>query len=100
MFAKGQRLPRETFTKRPVRRVRFQYGNISFFDTTPIQTAVIVSKKVARSAVDRNRLRRRVLHALRKVASKESIAVYPTKEALTTPFSELVDAFVKSFLAR
>ena len=100
MFPKGSRLPPEVFGTKPARRVRFEYGNISFFGTTPVQVSVIVSKKIARRAVDRNRIRRRVLHALRRVPPTTSIVVYPTKEVLKAPFAELIGAFVKTLQAR
>lgn len=56
--------------------------------------AVVVSKKVAKTAVERNRIRRRVYEALRKnleyiPLKKDYIFVVFTKEIKTMPFSEL-----------
>jgi ribonuclease P protein component len=52
--------------------------------------AVVVSKKTARRAVDRNFLKRRSKEALRphlKNAPPASIVIYPKKEALKTSYS-------------
>lgn len=58
--------------------------------------AVVVSKKVAKSAVYRNRIRRRVYEAIRLVkretnfsAAKDNIFVVYAKEIATMPFKEL-----------
>ncbi len=58
--------------------------------------AVVVSKKVAKSAVERNRIRRRVYEAIRTVkkeenfdAKKDNIFVIYAKNIKTMPFSEL-----------
>ena len=58
------------------------------------RVAVVVSKKVAKSAVDRNRIRRRVYEALRKnfeYIQKEHdyIFVVFSKDVLTMSFGEL-----------
>lgn len=58
--------------------------------------AVVVSKKVAKSAVERNRIRRRVYEAIRIVkkeqnfeAEKDNIFVIYAKNIKTMPFSDL-----------
>lgn len=58
--------------------------------------AVVVSKKVAKSAVERNRIRRRVYEAIRAVkkeedfsASKDNIFVIYAKNIKVMPFSDL-----------
>ena len=58
--------------------------------------AVVVSKKVAKSAVERNRIRRRVYEAIRAVkkdqdfdAAKDNIFVIYAKNIKTMPFSDL-----------
>jgi ribonuclease P protein component len=88
MLRKAARLPHKVFTGRPKRRINFDFGSISFYEGSG-QAAVIVSKRVFKRAVDRNRLRRRVLHALKKVPLPFSLVVYPTKDAATVPFTEL-----------
>lgn len=58
--------------------------------------AVVVSKKVAKSAVERNRIRRRVYEAIRAVkkeqnfiAEKDNIFVIYAKNIKTMPFADL-----------
>lgn len=58
------------------------------------RVAVVVSKKVAKSAVERNRIRRRVYEALRKnfdylPKKNDYIFVVFSKNVLKMPFSEL-----------
>lgn len=88
MLKKGARLPQAVFTRRPTRRARFRYGSVAFFASPTSQAAVVVSKKVERSAVDRNSLKRRVAHMLRTIVPQlsESVVVYPTHEARVAPY--------------
>ena len=56
--------------------------------------AVVVSKKVAKSAVERNRIRRRIYEALRVnfehiPKSKDYIFVVFSKDVMKMPFGEL-----------
>ena len=56
--------------------------------------AVVVSKKVMKTAVGRNRIRRRVYEALRKnleyiPKSQDYVFVVFSKDVMTMPFSEL-----------
>lgn len=58
--------------------------------------AVVVSKKIAKSAVERNRIRRRVYEAIRAVkreenfeVAKDNIFVVYAKNIKTMPFEEL-----------
>lgn len=60
--------------------------------------AVVVSKKVAKSAVERNRIRRRVYEAIRLTKSeqnfsvaKDNIFIVYSKKPLTMPFEKLRD---------
>ena len=66
--------------------------------------AVVISKKVAKSAVQRNRIRRRVYEAIRLVkleknfsASKDNIFVVYAKDIEKMPFSKL-QALISSLL--
>lgn len=68
------------------------------------RAAVVVSKKTAKTAVVRNRIRRRFYAALApflKDASKEHLMVfYPKKEVATAPFAVLkseIEATLRKF---
>lgn len=102
MFPKESRLPRAIFTGKPLRRARFQYGSISFFDAPTVQVAVVVSKKVARSAVDRNRIRRRAVHALKALQGgrPQGVVFYPTAQVKTVPYKELERLLVEVCASR
>ncbi|MBU6310736.1 ribonuclease P protein component [Patescibacteria group bacterium] len=99
MYRASLRLPRATFSSRPSRRTRTQYGSVSFFDQAPPGYAVIISKKTLRRAVDRNRLRRRVRHIVRGLADPRcGVVVYPTGEALRAPYAVVRDSLGKAVL--
>lgn len=100
MLRRAERLPHKVFTGRPKRRINFDFGSISLHDGSN-QVAVVVSKRVFKRAVDRNRLRRRVAHALKKLRPlPTSCVVYPTQKALRADFSELVAALGDALLSR
>lgn len=67
MFKKSERLNRIKFTEYFKRGQRFHSENFTLiFTPAPLRsTAVVVGKKVFKSAVDRNTLRRRVYAAIR-----------------------------------
>ncbi len=92
MLAKKERVPRLMFTKRPTRTGRFLYGSIKEFSGPPA-AAVVVSKKVCKTAPMRNRTRRRVYSIvrglLRRGIVKKTIIIFPTKDAATAPFQDL-----------
>ncbi|WP_245588574.1 ribonuclease P protein component [Deinococcus pimensis] len=59
---------------------------------------IVVPKKVLRSAVDRNRARRRLKEAMRRVDLPPCRAVLmPTPEVLTVDFEVLTDALRRAF---
>ena len=99
MLRKAQRLPQTVFTGRPKHRINFDFGSVSLFDG-PKRAAVIISKKVARSAVDRNRIRRRMIHALRDLKHTSGLAVYPSKAALTAKFADIQGALARAVESR
>ena len=95
MLPRHARLPHLVFTERPVRRVRFEFGTMALYshnsDAPAGRGAVIVSKKVAKTAPLRNRIRRRTYAALRALMPlPHAVAVYPTKEVATAPFQKIV----------
>ena len=69
MFAKEYRLDRAIFTRAYRRGTRVDMsGIVLIYDRSPsYRVAVVVGKKVAQSAVARNRLRRRLYEALHDI---------------------------------
>lgn len=79
MLPATRRLPRAQFTTHVTtgRRYHSPHLTISYTPTTtPAQAAVVVSKKVAKSAVARNRLRRRLYAALASSPVYQGTGVY------------------------
>ena len=101
MLRKASRLHHSVFTGTPTSRRVFQFGTLSHFPLPDGRAAVVVSKKVAASAVVRNKIRRRVLHALKHIPIwKGAYAIYPSKKALQASFSELTRALAEACLSR
>ena len=94
MLPRSQRLPKDLLKASRGTRVFFGFGSLLLLSRTPHpQAAVVVSKKTCPSAVLRNKLRRRVYHALRNLMKeglvKTNLIVYPSRRALPAPFSDL-----------
>lgn len=74
MFAKKNRLTRKAFSRFFTSGKRFHGPSFQLIyssvleDGVPFKVAASVSKKVYKNAVDRNRLRRQMYHAVRRVA--------------------------------
>ncbi|MEK7531266.1 MAG: ribonuclease P protein component [Patescibacteria group bacterium] len=97
MLSRKTRLPHHVFTGRPDRRVRFEFGTVALYSHNLAKSGgagvVVVSKKVAKSAPLRNRIRRRAYAALRALMPfSHAIAVYPTKEMATAPFQKIIES--------
>ena len=89
MLPKRQRLTKKDFPIRAARRVSFAFGSISFMSGSS-RAAVVVSKKIAPSAVVRNTMRRRMYAALKPLLSPgRAIVVYPNKKAITAKAADL-----------
>lgn len=97
MFPKRQRISKGTFQNIATQGRRTHNESLTMVKT-PLQTgvlsrfAVVVSKKVAATAVDRNILRRRIYKALEEVCkNKKSTAyiVFAKKPARHMSFNEL-----------
>ena len=88
MLPRPLRLPHTDFAGKPLKRAKFDFGSVSFYEGVPARATVVVSKKVARRAVDRNRIRRRVFHALHALLPRLdlSVVVYPTSVVLKAPY--------------
>jgi ribonuclease P protein component len=67
MLSSRERLTREEWSRLrgPFRRARGTFYELRYYPTSSRKAAVIVSKKVAKTAVLRNRLRRQVYEGLR-----------------------------------
>lgn len=101
MLAKKERLPQAHFAKKPVATVRFLYGSIRKVGTET-GIAVVVSKKVSRTAVKRNLIRRRFYSVLRPLvrsgALRGSYILYPNKEAIQASFGDVERALYSVFV--
>ena len=77
MLARSQRLSRRQFTDffKAGTRYHSEYATIVFVPYPTLHGSVVVSKKVARLAVRRNQLRRRVYHQL-QIFAKQKPGVY------------------------
>ncbi|MDB5187878.1 MAG: Ribonuclease [Candidatus Kaiserbacteria bacterium] len=93
----------ERVLKSKTRRVRTALFSAIFcpsVDGAPTQYATVVSKKIARHAVDRNRIKRRMRAALQHVSPPVHsyfIVLYPLKTVATVPHDVLMNE-VQSFL--
>ena len=69
MVRKKERLSKEAFNRffSLGRRYQSEYLTVVFQPHTTFHCAVVVSKKVAKRAVDRNRIRRRVYEIIRRM---------------------------------
>ena len=66
---------------------------------TPVtQLGIVVSKKVKKGAVDRNRIRRRLREAFARVHKKNGVKVViiPTARVMDTPFKNLTEELKKA----
>ncbi len=90
------------FAARPTGRAAFAFGSLAFYAIHPPRTAVVVSKKVSKIAPTRRRIQRRVRHAIRPLLPSltMSVVVYPSKAALSAPFSSLTQSLAKALEPR
>lgn len=102
MISRKNRLSRAVFAVRPSKRVRFEYGLIAFLTTPESGIAVVVPKKVAGSAVVRNKIRRRIYNALKGYTSlyKGGVIIYPSKDSLRVDFEDLKQGLVNALGSR
>lgn len=73
---------------------------VFYQNTHDHKAAVVVSKKLAKTAVVRNRMRRRVYAALSplfEISKKVTVIVYPKKETEKAPFQRLQDELGQAF---
>ena len=103
MLARHERIPREVLTRPPATRRSFRFGVMIFLNISNVAAAVIVSKKVCKTATARNRVRRLVHHILRSLIRtgglSRSVIVFPNVAALTAPFALLKEE-IQNAIAR
>jgi ribonuclease P protein component len=91
MLPKKNRFKTSTFPRGRAIRRSFVWGSVSLTTAADFKAAVVVSKKIVKSAVDRNRVRRRVYAALAQAKpASGSFVVYPRAGALTVSPTLLV----------
>ncbi|MEK9177226.1 MAG: ribonuclease P protein component [Patescibacteria group bacterium] len=104
MLSKHERLGARGVKARAVRSGRFRFGSFKALAMRPPRASVVVSKKVARAATARNRIRRRfaaILRAfIRSGALSESVILYPNHAAYSAPHSELVSELKRALGVR
>lgn len=83
------------------RRLPFLGGTLVFIpDTNTFRAGIVVSKKIAKTAIRRNRIRRRMYAALYEILPTlpaGTCTVFPDASAATVEFSELVSSLRKVF---
>lgn len=96
MLARTKRIPKSEFPSFKDKGIRFLstlFSGTAYPSSVGTRVSVVVSKKTAKSAVERNRIRRRVYGAvepyLLMVSRGARIIFYPKKEAKKAPASQL-----------
>ena len=89
MLPKKTRLGTTGFKQKPLRTGRFLFGSFRIISAPSPMAAVVVSKKIAATAPERNHLRRRLYVALKPIITKlpvgTGIILYPTINARVAP---------------
>lgn len=97
MIKKSERISRSRFKEKPLQRRSFVFGSISLLPGT-LGASVVISKKVCKSAVGRNSLRRRIYSIVRPLfrngTLKRAIVVHPNKGSFSLSFKELQEALL------
>ncbi|PIR85072.1 hypothetical protein COU15_02770 [Candidatus Kaiserbacteria bacterium CG10_big_fil_rev_8_21_14_0_10_45_20] len=102
MLPKQKRIRKEDFPqKKPLARGAFSWGTVSLFSGESFAVAVIVSKKVFKTAVMRNKARRRVYMAVKKVGAEPDarLLVYPNRGFFDTSFRSMQED-IRTFLSK
>lgn len=95
MLPKSARLSRHEFSAvftRPEKRAHFPEYSLHFLSSPTFKTSVIVGKKVAKRAVDRNQLRREVYGGLQTQLKSETNPTGNYIFILKPPFAKLSKA--------
>lgn len=84
--------------QKKVLRLPFFDVYISSVKTDKPKVAVVVSKKISKKAVERNRIRRRVIAMFEKFDLDDRVyVVHPKKEVLDVKFDELINSAKSHF---
>lgn len=100
MLAKKNRLSRDEFNRffSLGKKVHTPYFQLIHLATEPFKVSVVVSKKVAKTAVQRNKIRRRIYDIVRNHQKQYSITgvyIFLTKPPITTlPYATLKENVV------
>jgi ribonuclease P protein component len=100
MLPKSKRLTKEDFIRnRPKIIFRGELFDIAAVTLPTQKFACVIAKKTLKRAVDRNRVKRRILNTLQKIktTSTHSFIFYPKKISLDTPYSQLHEEIKKVF---
>lgn len=90
MFKRRKRFPRAAFPKALSSGRRLSSKHFSaVIPKNDAGYAVIVSKKTAREAVQRHRIKRRVLEALRKTPLPPALLLFPKSSVAALPSREI-----------
>ena len=99
MLPKSGRLTKKDFMEhRPKVFFRGDFFDASYMITETQKFACIVAKKTFKTAVERNKIRRRVYNALKgkDINKKYSLIFYPKKTINTIPYAHLVEEILKA----
>ena len=92
MIKKSERLSKKDFSGISNKKIiRGQYLDIGYLLSSKTKCAVVVSKKISKKAVDRNKIKRRILAIFKDSKPKNNAFVifYPKKETLYLPYEKL-----------
>lgn len=101
MLPKSERLTKEDFTTtRPKIFFRGELFDIAYCILPSQKFACVIAKKTLKKAVDRNRIKRRILSLVKKfpLSEKYSLIFYPKKTSLTVRYSQLEEAIKEAFV--
>lgn len=104
MLKKSQRLTRKEFDAvfKTGKRSHFPHLTVVYESSEEFHTSVVVGKKVAKSAVKRNLLRRRVYDRVRRSMQKEGVKgmyLFLVKPSYTSLSRKAADAFLTESIA-
>lgn len=92
MLKKSEKLSKKDFSVISNKKIlRGQYLDIGYLLSSKTKVAVVVSKKISKRAVDRNKIKRKVFNIFKEIKLKNNyfIVFYPKKETLYLPYEKL-----------
>lgn len=100
MLPKTRRLTKEDFTtSRPKTFFRGEFFDIAYLSLPTKKFACVISKKTLKNAVDRNKVKRRIMNIISKIeiTSAYSFIIYPKKISLDVTYQQLYKEIQKAF---